>query len=263
MILELSARNPRVADVRRLLRQKAQRRRTSRFVVEGPKLVVEALDSELAVDHVIVPADVHPDPDIAERCDASGARLYALDAEAFANLADAKTPQAALAVVEAPSLAFDERFQLESGFVLVLVDVADPGNVGTLLRTAEATGCGGVVLAGACADPLSPKVVRSSAGSILRVPVGEIQGDIVTELRDRGFTLVVTAMDGDHYDKTELSRAPTAYLFGNEAHGLDAATTAAADHVIAIPMHGSVESLNVATAGAVIAFDRARRDRLV
>jgi TrmH family RNA methyltransferase len=232
-------------------------------VVETPKLVIEAFESGPAVDYVIVPSDQHPDPDIAERCDAERVRLFGLAPDAFAKLSDSRTPQPALAVVESPSLEIDSRFDSPIGLYLVLVDVSDPGNVGTLLRTAEATGCAGVIVTSQTADVLSPKVVRASAGSILRIPVGEVEVDALTDaMAHLGVQVVATAMDGAPYDSIQLdSSRPVALLLGSEAHGLEVSTRQLADHVVSIPMAGQVESLNVATAGAVLAFDQARRRR--
>jgi len=232
-------------------------------VVETPKLVLEAFDSGLLVDYVIVPSDVHPDPEIAERCDSDSVRLFGLAPEAFSNLSDVRTPQPALAVVHAPSLVVDERFAADAGMFLVLVDVADPGNVGTLIRTAEATGCLGVIVTAETADVLAPKVVRASAGSILRVPVGEVLLDEVTSIVARlGAVSLATTMDGQPYDDVEIDlEKPVALLLGSEAHGLSAEVLHAVDEVVSIPMHGCVESLNVATSGAVLAFDHARKLR--
>ena len=219
--------------------------------------MLEAFASGLPIESVIVPSDVHPDPDIAEACDVSDAKLFSLDAQAYAKLADAKAPQPALAVVAAPSLDVDERFEVpEPGLFLVLVNVADPGNVGTLIRTAEASGCNGVIVTRETADVLSPKVVRSSAGSVLRMPVGEVAEDMLLErLSQLKATTVATAMDGIPYGEVELDpMRSTALLLGSEAHGLGADILASAAVRVSIPMHGKVESLNVATTGAVLAF---------
>jgi len=225
-------------------------------VVETPKLVLEAFESGLTVESVIVPSDIHPDPEIAEACDSSGAKLFALDAAAFAKLSDAKTPQPALAVVDAPSLDLRAPFGPGEGLVLVLVEVADPGNVGTLIRTAEAAGCVGVIVTSGTADVLSPKVVRASSGSMLRVPLAEVPlAELRATLRRLDAQTIATAMDGAPYNAVNTdSERLNALLLGSEAHGLDPEVAAAADLTVSIPMHGKVESLNVATAGAVLAF---------
>ena len=215
------------------------------------------------MDFVIVSGDQHPDPDIAQACDQSNTRLFGLESEAFKNLADSKSPQPALAIVENPSLAVDERFQTENrnGMYLVLVDVSDPGNVGTLIRTAEATGCAGVIVTPQTADVLGPKVVRASAGSVLRMPVAEVPlEDFEATFERLGVQSIATAMDGERYSDVAVDASkPVAIILGSEAHGLAEEVRAIADHTVSIPMHGQVESLNVATTGAVLAFDMASR----
>jgi TrmH family RNA methyltransferase len=145
--------------------------------------------------------------------------------------------------------------------VLVLVGVADPGNAGTLIRVAEAAAFGAVLFTAGSVDPWSPKVVRASAGSVLRVPVfstGEAHA-VLDDLRDRGRRRIGTrAVDAVEY--TEVAFPPgVAIVVGNEAHGLDPALDAHLDEWVRIPMAGAVESLNVAMAGTLLAFEVARR----
>lgn len=225
--------------------------------------MLEAFRSSLAIEHVIVPSDTHPDPEIAELCESNGVRLFGLHVDAFTNLSDARTPQPAIAVVSSPSLEFDDRFELREGLILVLVDVSDPGNVGTLVRTAEAAGCIGVLVTPETADVVSPKVVRASAGSILRVPIAEVPSDeVVPALGRLDATTIATAMEGVPFEQAPIGRGGvTALLLGNEAHGLPGELLATVQHIVSIPMAGAVESLNVATSGAVLAFDHARRLR--
>ena len=225
--------------------------------------MLEAFESGLVVDYVIVPGDQHPDPEIAELCETNRVKLFGLSSEAFTNLSDAKSPQPALAVVELPSLDVDDRFQTpdRNGMYLVLVDVSDPGNVGTLIRTAEATGCTGVIVTPQTADVLSPKVVRASAGSVLRMPVAEVElEDLEATFERLGMQSIATAMDGEPYSAADIDAAkPVAIILGSEAHGLAEEVRAIANYTVSIPMHGKVESLNVATTGAVLAFDMAAR----
>ena len=227
-------------------------------MVETPKLVLEALQSEFTVDFIIVPGHQHPDPEIAELAEQKRVRMFGLAADAFANLSDAKTPQPALAIVELPSLDVDHSFASESGagMYLVLVDVSDPGNVGTLIRTAEATGSSGVIVTPQTADVFSPKVVRASAGSVLRMPLAEVGlEELEATFEHLKVQSIATAMDGQPYTDVEVDAGkPLALILGSEAHGLAEEVRALADHTVSIPMHGEVESLNVATTGAVLGF---------
>ena len=133
-------------------------------------------------------------------CDGQFDEVYGLDDPTFDGLTTTTTTQNALAVVAAPSLEFDDRFAGASAPLLVLVDVGDPGNVGTPGRTAEAAGCSGVVIVGATADVLNPKVVRASAGSVLRVPIAALDpSELLERVRLAGFTPIATAMRGIDY----------------------------------------------------------------
>jgi len=216
---------------------------------------LEAFESGLVIDYVIARVG-EVDPQLEPLCEKFGVDLFSLYADTYDKLADAQTPQPALAVVHAPPLEVDERFEVSPSLFLVLVDVSDPGNVGTLIRTAEASGCAGVIVTSETADVLSPKAVRSSAGSVLRVPVGEVSVDeLPAVLVDLDAFSLATAMDGVPYADLELpTEHSLAILLGSEAHGLSSELLSAATATVSIPMHGKVESLNVATAGAVLAF---------
>jgi len=240
-----------------------ERRRLGRLVVEGPRLLAEALDASLPVHEVFV-----------ERAEdwpgATVVRAGTLD-----RLGDAVTSQGVLAVVGAPAhglwggpggpAGLARRWRdAAAPVVLVLVDVADPGNAGTILRSAEASGVSGVIFAGRCVDPLSPKVVRSAAGALFRIPwaVHDDVEDVLRWLAEVRLETWATVVSGgqDLYG-CEL-RAPAAVLLGSEAHGLATAVVARCDHRLTIPMAGAVESLNVAMAATVIGFETWRRRRL-
>lgn len=233
-------------------------------MVETPKLVREAHRSDLDVEHAFFPLDNRWSPDLEHELTGGGVTVFGLKPTVFDSLSDTRSAQGAFAVVAAPPLTFDQRFAgidvAEASSVLVLVDVADPGNVGTLIRTAEATACAGMIVAGDTADVLSPKVVRSSAGSVLRVPIAEVEVDtLIGRLAEHSFRTLATSMDGTRYDTVDTSTGRIAWLLGNEAHGLRPELLEAASQRVSIPMAGMVESLNVATAGAILLFDHARR----
>ena len=181
-------------------------------------------------------------------------------------LAGTVSPQGPVAVcgfVDVPLETMDPRV----GPIVVLVEVRDPGNAGTILRTAHAAGCGGVVVSARSVDVYNEKAARASAGGIFHVPVArEVEPEAaVDSLRARGATLLAAAADGDHdlFDDAVGSAlaGPVAVLFGNEAHGLDGSVRAHADMVVRIPMQTGAESLNLAASAAVILFEAARRRR--
>ena len=174
---------------------------------------------------------------------------------------DTTTPRPVAAIAPLPGHRLGGAVRCD--LALVLVDVADPGNVGTLIRTAEAAGAGVVVCCGSSADPFGPKAVRASAGSILRLPVVVDQdaGATLDALAEAGTTrLGLAAGARDVYDQVDLS-VPVAVVLGSEAHGLPSDLSSRLDRMVSVPMAGSVESLNVATAGAIVCFESARQRR--
>jgi TrmH family RNA methyltransferase len=234
-------------------------------VIDGPRLVRDALDAGIVVESVFVPEGAAADPAVETllaRCRAEGVETFALAPEVFDNVAPSTSPQPALAVAAPPRPpSIEEVAALDALFVLV--DVADPGNAGTLVRVAEAAGIGAVVATGGGVEWWNPKVVRASAGSLFRVPVCSIEDplallDVLHRFRH---TTAATVVEGS-VPHTDLDyRGATTFVLGSEAHGLRPEVAAACSARVHIPMAGAVESLNVAMAGAVCAFELARQRR--
>lgn len=212
------------------------------------------------------------EPALLERAARSGARVALVTDRAMAGLCDTVTPQGVAAVctqvlTPAPDAVAGARL------VAVLAGVADPGNAGTVVRTADAAGADAVVLTGAGStdgagpvDPHNPKCVRASMGSLFHVPVAVVPDPhaLLAGLRDAGLTTVATTGRAE----VELGPAtdallagPTAWLFGSEAHGLPAAVVDAAEVRVRVPIHGRAESLNLAVAAAVCLYASARAQR--
>jgi TrmH family RNA methyltransferase len=258
----LSARNPRVQRLRRLSSRRAERAATGSFVIDGPVLVAEALDSGLVLDSVFV--DDAADAEavaLAARAAAAGVEVHRLAPGVLERVADTVTSRGVAAVGTVPVCTLDA--VAPEADVLVLVGVADPGNAGTLIRVAEAAEMGAVVFCGDAVDPFAPKVVRASAGALFRVAV--ISGGDPVEVLDRlggdARRLVGTSPHrGADYDTVDLS-GPTAFVLGSEAQGLGPEVAAAVDTWVRIPMGGRVESLNVAMTGTVLCFEAARQRR--
>lgn len=261
----LGAHSPRLKRLRRLVRQTKVRSEERAFVVDGPKLVAEALASPCPVEGVYLGA-VHGRALLNSALEETGVALgstpvHAVDDDTLSSILDPANPRPVAAVVGSPS---SDLADIDDDLpVFVAVELRDPGNLGTIFRTAEAAGFGGVVIVGNSVDHLNPKTVRSSAGSVLRLPIvtyGEC-GDAVEALRSSGRPVVSTVVEPEAltYDRADLTSA--AILLGNEPHGLDPAVRAAAGQAITIPMAPGVESLNVAAAAAVLAFEAARQRR--
>ncbi len=236
-------------------------------MIEGAKVLSEALDAGVAIESVYVEA---PDPgaadasrawDLARAASERGARVFELAAGVMARVADTVTPQPVVAVVGAVDVPLD---RLRGASLLVVcVDLRDPGNAGTVLRSAEAAGAGGVVFTSGSVDVFNPKTVRSSAGSLFHVPVvtGGDAVKVLDEVGRWGVRRLATAVRGGvDYDAADLV-SPVAFVVGNEAHGLPPGVAGHVDGAVSIPMVGRSESLNVGMATAVLCFEAARQRR--
>jgi len=247
-----------VQRLRRLIQKRSARQADRVFVAEGVTLLREALASGIRPESVFYA----PGADDALLHDATraGAEVYALAPGVIESVADAVTPQPVCAVLpflDAPLDALPS-----DGVVVVAVDVRDPGNAGTLIRSAAAAAARGVVLCDGCVELYNPKTVRSTAGALFRLPVvtSVAVHDALTSLGAAGrHRLAAVARGGDDYTAVDLTR-PLALVVGNEAHGLPEELPGI-DGGITIPMPGSTESLNVGVATAVLCFEAARQTR--
>jgi TrmH family RNA methyltransferase len=234
------------------------------FVVEGAELLRTALGAGKPVESVYLSPGGDDDPTVRAACAAAqeaGARLFPLAPGVLERVADTVTPQPVLAILPMMEGAVPEA--VARGLLVVLVDVRDPGNAGTVLRTADAAGVGSVIFSGESVDPYNPKAVRASAGSIFHVPFS-VHPDpvaLAAELGGRGYrTLATVVREGDDYAGLDWS-VPSALFLGNEAAGLGADVLGAVSAAVAIPMDGRAESLNVGVACAVVCFEALRQRR--
>ena len=241
------------------------RRRTpgdNTVVLEGPRTLSEALASGIEPSVVVAAASVIDSPPVADVLEqlAAGVELLALTDQAFQSVAPAVSPQPMLALVDKPRAVMPGSLA-HGDLVLVLVGVSDPGNTGTIIRTAEACASRCVVVVGG-ADPWAPKAVRASAGSVLRVPVVLVAdaGTALKALRAAGASVVAAdSREGEAHDSGVLAeQSPVALVLGSESHGLDHSIYALADRRVRIPMAGDTESLNVAMAATLLAFEYRR-----
>lgn len=259
----LSYRHQKVQRLRRLVSRRSSRESERAFVAEGSKVLGEALAAGAPVEAVFVAPDGRDDPVLAAAYD-RGVRVHELAAGVLERVAGTVTPQPLLGVVGYIDVALQElRPRADTGLVVICVDLRDPGNAGTVLRSAEAAGASGVVFCDGTVDVYNPKTVRASAGSVFHVPVvaGGSPGEVLDEVASWGVRRLATvARDGVPYDSVDL-RQPVAIVLGNEANGLPADVDSHIDVPVTIPMVGRSESLNVGMAAAVLCFEAARQRR--
>ncbi|MCW3842670.1 RNA methyltransferase [Micromonospora yasonensis] len=257
-------RTPRVVAARRLQRRR-DRENSGRFLAEGPQAVREALARAGTVVELFgTPAALDRYADLAARAAGVDVPVSEVTDEALAALTETVAPQGLVAVCRHLDVPLERALARGPRLVAVLAEIRDPGNAGTVLRTADAAGAGAVVFAGDAVDPYNGKCVRASAGSLFHVDVVRAADPVhaVDALRAAGLSILATTGYGDS-DLDDLTDAgqlatPTAWLFGSEAHGLPEELTAAADARVRVPLHGRAESLNLAAAAAVCLYASAR-----
>ena len=239
------------------LQRHTERRRAGRFLAEGPNLV-EAVAARGLVDEVFATASA-----VQRHSDLLTGLPVRLITEAAAKaLSDTVTPSGLVAVCRTPHTELAAVLADAPALIAVAVDMSEPGNAGTLIRIAHAMGAAAVVFAGRSVDPYNGKCLRSSAGSIVALPVitEPDTAGVLAALRAAAVQMLATTVDGEItlVEAEPLLSRPTAWLFGPESHGLPAEVAAAADHRIRIPMPGDAESLNVAAAAAICLYQSAR-----
>lgn len=269
--------SPRSERVRRIaaLAGRSARRKQGRFRVEGPQAVRSLLaeQPQLAADLYLTPDADAAHPELTRLAGEARVPVHRVDPPvlgAMVREGDGAlvTPQGAIAVGHLPSEGEDSAADAICSLpgdgpvtVTALHEVRDPGNVGTLIRTADAAGADLVILTRTCADPYAPKAVRASVGSLFHLPVvaGAAIEDVLQALDAHGITAAATSGHAELDLFTADLPARIAWLMGNEAHGLDAATLQAAPLAVRIPLAGRAESLNVHTAATVCLFESLRR----
>ena len=253
----------------RRLTKRAFRQRERAFLAEGPQAVAEAIRCGAQVSDLFVTAPARSrHHDLLTAVAGAGIPVHIVSGEVMSELAQTVTPQGLLAVCGLLDVPLAAAVTPASRLAVLLANVRDPGNAGTVLRTADAAGAQAVVFADASVDPYNGKCVRASAGSLFHLPVvaGATLTVAVAAMRQAGLRII--AADGragrslDDTDVRARLHEPTAWLFGNEAWGLPADLAALADESVAVPIYGKAESLNLAAAAAVCLYASARAQRV-
>lgn len=254
----------RSVNAARRLAKRAFRREDGRFLVEGPTGVTEALAEPGALLELFAtPEAASRYAELLATAGQADVVIHSVTPSVLAELAQTVTPQGLIGVAGLRDQPLEQVLALRPRLVVVLANVRDPGNAGTILRTADAAGADAVIFTDASVDPYNPKCVRSSAGSVFHVPfvVGVSLPTAIPQMRGAGLHVIATSGAGavDLYS-AELS-GPVAWVFGNEAWGLPEELSELADQSVRVPIHGRAESLNLATAAAVCLYASARAQR--
>lgn len=267
-----STSNPQVKELSRLMKKKRARDEAGVFLAEGPRMVRELLEDDSWQDQI---EKIYLSESFAARQneglffpETGGERYRAeiVSDTVYARISDTKTPQGILAVVRRREYGMETVMgeQADRAHILVLDNLQDPGNLGTIFRTAEAAGATGILLSSDCVDIYNPKVIRSTMGAVFRMPflyVNDLTGTI-GELKKAGIRIYAAHLEGKNAYDREDYREGCAFLIGNEGNGLRNEVAECADCRIRIPMEGKAESLNAAVAAAVLMFEVSRQRRL-
>ena len=245
-----STRNETVKRARQLATRKGRLEQGLHFI-EGDRLVREAVISGAEIHEAFIEEGHEL---MAAVLEGAGARVYTLKRSVMETLTLTETPQWVCATVKTPSVPVPEYYP--EGLIVALDAVQDPGNLGTILRTAEAFALGAVVLCEGCADPFSPKVVRSTMGAVFRLPCVQLPlTDALARLKTAGLPVYATALHEDSVPLSSVSLGRAAVIIGSEGRGVSESALRLSDRRVIIPMHGRAESLNAGVAAAIVIYE--------
>jgi TrmH family RNA methyltransferase len=237
------------------------------FLIEGIKMVEEALRDRLGVKQVIASPSLtrHHGRGIIKLAENAGVDMLWISERLMDSVTESRTPQPVLAVVKMRDHTEEELMAHGAKLIVLAHQLQDPGNLGTIIRTAEAVSASGVAVTPHTVDPYNGKAVRGSMGSILRVPVVKVRGEqeFVRACRERGFQTAALELNGRQTPFEMDLTVPTVILLGQESSGLPAEELANFDHRVRIPMAETIDSLNVATSAAVILYEALRQRTLL
>jgi TrmH family RNA methyltransferase len=250
-----STSNWRVKRVRALQSYRRDRWKERRYILEGSRLASELIQADVPVDYIFHTEQFKSkEPGLVNLLARQGGEVLVVSEAVMAACSDTESPAGILVVAPFPELTIPEELSL----TLVVDRMADPGNLGTLLRTARAAGVEGVFLTEGCVDPFNPKVVRAAAGAHIHLPLRQLDAHEI-EAHLGGLELwLAESRAGMAYTEVDWRR-PVALVIGSEAHGVGDALSAVIQKRVQIPMRGGVESLNAAVAASVILFEIARQ----
>ena len=248
------------------LEKRSARAETGLFLVEGPQAVEEALAFRPGglVDVFMTPKAIDRHADLVRAATAAGLEVERVSETVLETMADTVTPQGVLATCRTSAATLGELLATAPSLIAILEEVRDPGNAGTIIRAADAAGADAVILTGDAVDAYNPKVVRSTTGSIFHLPIVQGVGldEAVRAARAAGLQILAADVKGADLPRVrDILPRPTAWVFGNEAHGLPDEQLRLADRVVKVPIYGHAESMNLATAASVCLYESAFAQR--
>lgn len=253
--------NKKIKNLVSLVQKVKARREQDVFITEGRKMFLEAEEEKLLEVYVSSSFLEKAEEEVKEKLNRFG--FEEVSDEVFKKISDTITPQGILCVLKQYHYAPEDLWKKEEPLLLILEDIQDPGNLGTMIRTAEAAGVDGIIMSKNTVDIYNPKTIRSTMGSIYRMPFLYVEDlpEMIDLLKEKGIGVYAAHLKGElFYDQIDYRKA-AAFLIGNEGNGLKQETADRADTYMKIPMEGRVESLNAAAASVILMYEAARQRR--
>lgn len=258
-----SIKNPLVKRIRSLVSDRDQREQERKLVVEGIRMIEEVLAAGVPIDVLLYDPDVSAHPRAAAALAASrrrDVRLVQASSHVVAACSQVETPQGLVAVVAKPAVALAQVAGRPDQLTVVADRIQDPGNLGTMIRIADAAGATGVIVTRGSVDPTNPKAVRATMGSLFHLPVVEAAAeDAIATLRAHRVRILIADQHGAIEYTAASYRRPVALVLGNEGEGVDAPWREVAEAAVRIPLYGRAESLNVAVAAGLLLYEANRQ----
>lgn len=255
-----SATNGRIKYIQTLMEKSKFRRKEKKFVAEGIKMFMEATADMISEVYVMESAKDSFEKEVRQKLDLIPYEV--VTDSVYKKMTDTVTPQGIMTVLKMKENTVEDIISKENPLLVMLENIQDPGNLGTILRTAEGAGVAGIIMSRDCVDIYNPKVIRSTMGSIYRMKFVYVDDltETMKQVKDKGINIYACALDANskEYDEYDYTKS-TAILIGNEGNGLKGETVKAAGNVCYIPMSGRVESLNASVACAVMMYEAKRQ----
>ena len=252
----ITSRENKIFKIAKLIKTSKGRAEKNMFLIEGMRSVCDAMKKGARFECVLLKDGTRLDFAI-------DSPVYTLAPRLFDEISETVTPQGVIALCTMKKASLKDILSRESGCVIMCEKLQDPGNIGTVIRTAHACFCGGVVLTKGCCDLYNPKIVRATMSGIFSIPVAqnEESRSVIEYFRENGYRIVAGALTGNSVDLYEASLSgKTLIIIGNEGNGVEDETLALCDTTVKIPMHPDAESLNAAVAGAVMMYEHYRQN---
>ncbi len=250
--------NEKIKYTKSLLKSK-NRNKEKKFIIEGYRIVTLAIDCDAKLEYVFINEDFENKKEhieLLEILKSKNIKVYKTTNKLFENFIDTENTQGIIGVVKFNTNTLESNFKKENKFVLVLDRIQDPGNMGTIIRTADACGVDLIIALKGCVDIYNPKVIRSTMGSIFDMNiVYENQDEAINFLKNNGFSIVSSYLDTDNYYNNISYNNKTALVIGNEANGINNDIILNSDTLLKIPIYGKAESLNAAISSAILMYE--------